>query len=765
MGEEDGIPFFTMERIRGCTLAQALVALAGRAPESLRGSDLQAVVARAAGLEGAPPAAELYAGSWTEVAQRIALAVARALAHAHERGVVHRDVKPSNVALTPEGRVLLFDFGLTHDADAERVTRSGLQIGTLYYMSPEQVRGQGDLDGRSDVYALGVTLYELLTLQLPYREDDSLATQRRILDGRPDSIRPRNRRVGAELQTVCLVAMDLERSRRYPDAEALARDLSNLLERRPIEARPPGAGVRLRRWIQRQPALASALVLGAALLVGVPVALWIQQSRYADELEGMLRELELAVEAKQAALEDAAAAASASERTLEFVLRMFTRAAPEVARGATLTARDVLELGLATVEGELADLPLARARIHLVIGQVLTGLGDYREAVDQLERGCAILRTADAEVDPYHLGLGLRWLGKAHHELGQPEEAEACVREALSILASVDGIDPAELVAVWTLQGNVALRQDRHPEAERCFREAMAIGEAREAPADRELALLSAGFASILIGQRRYQDAADFALPAVAALRDLLELPHPEMVKALGVQALALRWLGRLEEARASNEEAVEMARVLWKDGGDVEAGLRLNLAQVLYLSGDPVGEVEHLETALSIFRRVLPPESDRVILAMSNLAAALGRLGRLEEAEELYADLIPLQREVLGEEHPLLGFSLLNRGEFLVMQGRPEAAEEALAGGVAVLRSHPTQIVGVIRGLMGRAGALADLARASEGEECIREAVALAESTGSADTLQRALVAAATFFDGCGMPEEAERCRDRLRE
>ncbi|MFG0317605.1 MAG: serine/threonine-protein kinase, partial [Planctomycetota bacterium JB042] len=177
-GEEDGVPYFAMERIEGRSLADVLALLQGRPPHERTGAD----VARALDADAAA-----FEGTWAEIAIRIARQVAAALAHAHARGVVHRDVKPSNVMLTPEGRALLFDFGVAGGFGAvDRLTRSGTMVGSLPYLAPEAAAGRsGDADPRLDVYALGVTLYEMLTLRLPFRADTTDALLRRIVEGAP----------------------------------------------------------------------------------------------------------------------------------------------------------------------------------------------------------------------------------------------------------------------------------------------------------------------------------------------------------------------------------------------------------------------------------------------------------------------------------------------------------------------------------------------------------------------------------------------------
>ncbi len=274
VGEEKGLPWFAMELVAGCTLADLLRELEPERERSFAAVDLAhavAVATRARGHDvlGAAeaPAAVLPDATFEDAVARIVRQVAEALEHAHGRGIVHRDVKPSNVAVTPTGRALLLDFGLAFQGFASRLTREGEQPGSLPYMAPEQVRGDGSVDGRADVYSLGVTLYEFLTLRPAFRERSSDAVRARILAG--EFARPRALRttIPRDLETVCLTAMERDASRRYATAGDFARDLGHVLSRQPIEARRAGVVLRAARWSQRHP-LASA-----SLLAGIPLAI------------------------------------------------------------------------------------------------------------------------------------------------------------------------------------------------------------------------------------------------------------------------------------------------------------------------------------------------------------------------------------------------------------------------------------------------------------------------------------------------------------
>ena len=280
--EEEGLPFFAMELLEGRTLAEVLHAFEGRAPESLSGADLHRCLT---GLGPDESPAANFRGSWADACLNVAAQIAHALQHAHERDILHRDVKPSNVVLLPDGRAILLDFGLTSSAEAsDKLTRTGSQVGTLVYMSPEQVEAR-TFDGRTDVYSLGVTLYELLTLQVPFRGEGVAQTQKRIVEGGADSIRARNRRVSQDAEVVCLTAMSARVGDRYADAKGFARDLENVLARRPIEAKPPGTLRRFLRWTERNPAKAVAAALGILLVVGLPTGLLVQESLYAREID------------------------------------------------------------------------------------------------------------------------------------------------------------------------------------------------------------------------------------------------------------------------------------------------------------------------------------------------------------------------------------------------------------------------------------------------------------------------------------------------
>ncbi|MCA8976102.1 MAG: serine/threonine protein kinase, partial [Planctomycetes bacterium] len=227
VGRHHGVPWFAMEFVPGCSLAEVLLSVAGRSTDSLDGDDF----ARAVGA-GTGGDAVWCADGWWRTCVGVVAAIASTTAFVHARGILHRDLKPSNIMVTTEGHPLLLDFGLARvgaAADTPRLTRSGVELGSLAYMSPEQLRGEA-VDERTDVYSLGVTLYELLALALPFAAVGDAELRLAIELGRHRPLRTQNRAVSPDLGLVVATAIDIDRERRYPSMAAMAADLRAVLE-------------------------------------------------------------------------------------------------------------------------------------------------------------------------------------------------------------------------------------------------------------------------------------------------------------------------------------------------------------------------------------------------------------------------------------------------------------------------------------------------------------------------------------------------------
>jgi hypothetical protein len=370
-GEEEGTHFYAMELIDGPSLdhvIRLLKASGGRqppGPESLaerkdRGDDAH----RSPELEATGPyvaepgristlsASSLSSdGHYFDTVARMVAEVADALEYAHEQGVIHRDIKPSNLLLSPAGRLSINDFGLARMLEQPGMTLTGEFVGTPAYMSPEQITaGRAPLNHRTDIYSLGATLYELLTLQRPFlgeRRDEVIA---QIMHKEPKPPRRINRRVPIDLETICMKALEKDPDRRYQTAGAMAEDLRRYVNRFAISARRVGPVGRLVKWVRRRPALAAAL---ACVAVAVSVAAFFAHAAYKSEQQ---RRDEVRTIQRENALEKALAAAMGGDL-------------------------EKAESAISEAEG-LGSSP---AQAHMVRGLVAFNRGDHGRALAELE--------------------------------------------------------------------------------------------------------------------------------------------------------------------------------------------------------------------------------------------------------------------------------------------------------------------------------------------------------------------------------------------
>ena len=660
--------------------------------------------------------------------------VCEAVAYAHRQLVVHRDLKPSNILVMDEdGRahVKLLDFGIAKllDEGPELLieTRTGQQLMTPAYAAPEQVRGEVPSTA-TDVYALGVLLYELLTGRRPYRLESRArqAMEQAILhdtptrpstavtepDARPETsalsvtlgLTPSRlrRRLTGDLDQIVLTALRKEPERRYESAAAFGRDIRRHLDALPVEARPDSTAYRISRFVRRHRAgVAAAAIVILALIGGLGAALW--QARIAS-----------AERDRAATARDEAQAVSA------FMTDLFDQAKPSVALGDTVTARDVLDAGARQIRDDLDRHPGTRAALLLAIGKAYVNIGDYA-AADTLLRDALRLRQLEAQRGD--LAPGARrdaqlGLAAAHYQLGATHDV-----------------------------------LERYDEAETHY--VAAIDTYRESLGGADAAGLAEALADLGTLRAWTAGAADAAVPLLEESRsmyrrlfnaDTAETSLRNMVAySTGSLGIVQQERGDSTAAEALYREAIDF--LVARGGGDSPT-----LLDNRYMLATLLGNRGQTQDAIAQFREIIPAE-ERVMGAshpahastLASLADLLHRQREDAEAIDLYDRAIDIRTEALGSTHPSTLNARFRRGRALLAAQRAADAHAELATTRTLCRQsracdQPSRGADFLADvLLVHAQASMEIGRSAEALELARSAQQLYQDRDDAEKAHRA--------------------------
>ena len=645
------------------------------------------------------PLNEWAASPRVGLTQRLDLFVelAEAVAYAHGQLVVHRDLKPGNVLVDAEGRPHLLDFGVAkvlEEDETDSQTRTGARFLSRAYAAPEQMRGE-HVGTAVDVYALGVLLFELLSgarfHDNPAARTGAASDRLSNAAGADGPVAPRKLR--GDLGIIVARATDAEPARRYATAQALADDVRRYLRGAPILARRDSGWYRLRRYVARHRVASTALLLALLAIVGGS-ALALSQARRAA------REAELAQAAQR------------------FLTGVFDASAPDAAAGARVTARELLDQGVARVDQELADQPALQAQMRQTLGTLYRQLGQldqaailleqardglrtqndrgrridnaielartYRERA-QFDQALALLAEVAAADAPPQRAAALAEQAAVNDRQGRFNDGLQAIRAAAAISAEMGPAGAREQARDRQIEALLLSRLARYDEADAAFRDAIARTEQAFGKEHSQVGEVLNDYATLLADRQRSAEAERQLRLALDIRRKRFGPQHAAVGETLQILGIVLRQQGRVEECAAALDEALAIQRATLGPRHPNVASTLNSLGTLAMTRQDFGRMVELLGEARDIYRDNHLLDSPQGLTIQSNLGIGLTRLERFDEAEPLLRAALARNRANVGDVHPLVMASLNGLSQLQRRRGNGAEAEVLAAEGVAI--------------------------------------------------------------------------------
>jgi len=629
--------------------------------------------------------------------------VCEAVQHAHAHAIIHRDLKPSNVLVSTDGSVKLLDFGIARQLDAVDMpgdpTRTGLRLMTPSYAAPEQLLGEAP-GVWTDIYALGVLLYEMVTGRQPHDLAGLTPAQveRRVLEDSvtpiPEALRAGRRGSAAvtpvdargerallgELDVIAARAMHPEPHRRYATVDALIRDLDHLQRGEPLDARPDSVGYRAGKFIRRnrQPVSAAALLL--VMLVGLTGFHTARLARERVVAEG-----------------EAAKARTVSD----YLIGLFEASDPFEADDS-LDVRALLARGEARVE-TLAGQPVVQAEMLAVLGRVYTALSDFDRAEPLLLRALDLHRSHGD--DHVALATVLGALGRLHRYGGDYDTGVRYAREALDIIQRHRPGNHQDLADAMDNLGVIVAQQGNYQEAEALYRRALELRRRLYPEPDARLAHSLNNLGVNLANQGDYAGAVGYLRESLQVGAAALGADHASLATDLANLGVVLEILGDYAAADSMLTEAVRIKRLRLGDDHYETAFTLGQLGYVLMQAGQLERAESAFREALDISRRVLDPSHRDAGIVRVNLSRVLQLRDRLDEAEPILREGIDILTAALGEDSEFVAISRCRLGDLLYQQRQVVRAESLFRRCLGVLESAlpaDHDILAVLRSTFG---------------------------------------------------------------
>ncbi len=622
-----------------------------------------------------------------EARLRLFLQVCDAVTHAHAHLVIHRDLKPANILVTERAGIKLLDFGIAKLIEAEKpaeeteLTRLSGRALTPDFAAPEQILGQA-VTTATDVYALGILLYLLLSGRKPFRRQQ-LATrdlERLVLTTEPVSLersivaaddaqaiaeqrhstpQKLRRALSGDLDTIVAKALRPEAERRYASVEQFSADVGRHLAGHPVLAARDTWIYRARKFVSRHVVGVTVAAASVLLLAGFTIAMYVQMQRTARE---RVR----------------------AEQVSSFLVDLFETSDPYKGRGNEVTARELLDTGTRQIEARFAGQPGTRALLMGTMGRVYNRLGLAADAQPLLEKALQGLIELHGPEHP-DVAAMLNEIGFAQEVQGQLELAEAKLQQALQMRRRLLGPDAPEVAETLTQLGIVAFERGDQKAAEQYFRDSLALYSRRSMQATPQAAEVMNELASLLAYIGQFDEARRLLDEALVVERRAFGDDFPRVIMATHNLAYVLQMQGQFAEAEPLFVKSNEQLRRVLGPQHPYTIDALSNYGRFLRRKGDVAGAEQVLREVLDLNLKVRGPAHANVGTSEANLAILLHDSGRLKEAETQFRAALETYTKALPPEHTSFAPALAGLGRVLVDQGH---AAEALP-----LLRHATEI------------------------------------------------------------------------